>query len=365
MKVLIAAAGSGGHINPGIAIAKEIMRRNPYSEIRFVGTKKGMENELVPRQGFVLETIDVKGFRRKLSMDTLKTIQQMFRSFFQAATLLKEFNPDIVIGTGGYVCGPVLIQARLKKIPTLLHESNALPGITTRILSRWMNVVAINFEDTRKRLSPKSKVVLTGNPIRQEILEIKRDDARERLNIRSDEKVVCVFFGSQGSATLNQHIVEMITKHEEGLGFRLIFSTGIKYYDQVVEQLKGGIHSEVEVVPYIFNVDQVLASSDLALCRAGAMTLGELCALGVPSILIPSPYVADNHQEFNARSIEASSAAVVILEKQLTADILFEQIKMLVNDPEHLRQLSANAKKIRVENATAEIVDLVEYLIRK
>jgi UDP-N-acetylglucosamine--N-acetylmuramyl-(pentapeptide) pyrophosphoryl-undecaprenol N-acetylglucosamine transferase len=363
MKYLIAAAGTGGHINPGLAIARMITEKDPQADIRFVGTARGLENTLVPKAGYPLLKLSVRGFRRKLSLDTLKTVAALVKSFFEASRLLRDWRPDLVIGTGGYVCGPVMMMAALRKIPTLLHESNALPGVTTRLLAPHVSRVAVTFEDAVPRLSRRARVHVTGSPIRPELLRATREVARAAKGLEKASPLVLAFFGSLGSATLNRVMVQMLREHPEGLGFRLVFGTGMGHYDKVMAELAGALPPDVEVLPYLHEMDTLLAASDVAVCRAGAITVGELCVLGVPSILVPSPYVADNHQEYNARSLESRGAAVVVLEEHLSGDILLGQIRTLVGDAALRRRMSAAAGRLARRDAGEAIHTLVSQLL--
>jgi UDP-N-acetylglucosamine--N-acetylmuramyl-(pentapeptide) pyrophosphoryl-undecaprenol N-acetylglucosamine transferase len=364
MKVMIAAGGTGGHINPGLAIARGIQAVHPKAVIRFVGTKKGLEANLIPREGFGLSFIDVRGFRRRLSWDTAKTFGIMIRSFFQAGRLLREWSPDLVVGTGGYVCGPMLSVAALMGIPTLLHESNALPGITSKLLAPFVSRVAVNFEDAAGRLSRHARIRVTGNPVRQSLMTVDKDAARAKFGLAKNDLFVVAFFGSLGSETLNRMLIDMLIAHPDGLGYRMLFGTGLKHHEKVMAALGGHVPPGVEIQPYLYEVDDVLAAADLAVCRAGAMTPGELCILGVPSILIPSPYVADNHQEYNARSLESRGASVVVLEKFLSGALLHEQILTLLNDHDLRRRMAAAALKLARREAGTDIQEMVDDLLR-
>ena len=363
MKILVAAGGTGGHINPGLAIARELARQYPQAEIRFVGTSRGLESTLVPREGYQLMTLSVRGFARRLSWDTVKTFVAMIRSFFEAGRMLRQWRPDLVIGTGGYVCGPVMTIAALQRIPTLLHESNALPGVTTRLLAPFVSRVAVNFEDAVPRLSRRASVHVTGNPIRPALLSAQREPSRAKLGLEKGKPFVVVFFGSLGSATLNRVMMQMFKDHPEGLGFQMLFGTGMRHYDTVMKELNGTVPPDVEIQPYLHEMDAMLVSADVAVCRAGAITAGELCALGIPSIHIPSPYVADNHQEFNARSLEARGAAIVVLEEHLSAEILLGQIKALVGDAGLRKRMSMSAIKLSRKDAGEAILRLARQLL--
>ncbi len=364
MKVLIAGGGTGGHINPGLAIAKYIKQKEAEADITFVGTKKGLETKLVPREGFPLETITVRGFKRKLSLDTLVAIKELIQSFFQASKLLKRIKPDVVIGTGGYVCGPVLYMAAKKGIPTLIHESNAFPGVTNRLLEKYVNYVAISFKDAEKYFKNKNKLVLTGNPVRDELLKSERDNVVSDLGIVEGKPVIVAMGGSRGARKINETIADMLNNYFKG-EFNLIFATGEAQFDDINRTIKvdDKYNDMVKVVPYIYNVDQVYVASDLMICRAGAITISELQVMGIPSILIPSPYVTANHQEHNARSLEKDGGAVVILENELNADLLYKQICSLISNKDVLKKMAKSASKNSVTDSVEKIYHLIKEII--
>jgi UDP-N-acetylglucosamine--N-acetylmuramyl-(pentapeptide) pyrophosphoryl-undecaprenol N-acetylglucosamine transferase len=361
LKVLIAGGGTAGHINPGIAIAKYIKQKLPESEILFAGTEKGLENNLVPREGFELKLIRVKGFKRKVSLDSILSVKELFNGLIDAKRLLKAFKPDIVIGTGGYVCGPVLFMASRMKIPTLVHEQNAFPGVTNRILSRFVNTVAISFKEAKEYFKHSRNIVFTGNPIRNELLDIEKSVARQKLEIEGDSNLVVIFGGSRGAKKVNDNVVDMIKTYFDS-SFKVIFATGEAQYGEVLEQLGEGLIKNIKVVPYIYNMSEVLSAADLVVSRAGAITVSELAALGMPSILIPSPYVTANHQEFNARALEVQGGSVIVLEKNLSSELLFNQIKSLLGDKEQLAKMARSAKKIAVTNASERIFCIIQSL---
>ncbi|WP_313560665.1 undecaprenyldiphospho-muramoylpentapeptide beta-N-acetylglucosaminyltransferase [Ruminiclostridium cellobioparum] len=365
MKVLIAGGGTGGHINPGLAIAKYILKKNPTAEITFVGTKKGLETKLVPREGFTLETITVRGFRRKLSFDTVLAVKELAQSFFQASSLIKKIKPDVVIGTGGYVCGPVLYVAAKKGIPTLIHESNAFPGITNRLLEKHVNYVAVSFKDAEKFFKNKSKLVHTGNPVRQELLNSSRQAVLKQLDIVEGKPLIVAMGGSRGARKINETIAEMLNTHFKG-EFNLIFATGEAQFNDINLSicLDEKYKKMVKVVPYIYDVARVYTASDLMICRAGAITISELQTMGIPSILVPSPYVTANHQEHNARSLERDGGAVVILESELNADLLYNKICSLISNRDILSKMAADATKNRITDSVEQIYALVEKIIK-
>jgi UDP-N-acetylglucosamine--N-acetylmuramyl-(pentapeptide) pyrophosphoryl-undecaprenol N-acetylglucosamine transferase len=364
MRYLISGGGTGGHVNPGLAIANEIRKREPDAKILFVGTQHGIENKLVPKAGYDIAYIEVAGFKRKLSMDTFKSIGKLLKSFKETRRIIKEFSPDAVIGTGGYVCGPVLFHAARKKIATVIHEQNAFPGVTNKILSRFVDAVAISFEESREKFPNKKNISFTGNPIRSELFAYSRETARNKLGLANNKPLVVIFGGSLGAEPLNRCVTEMLNNGADRLGFNLIFATGMKHYEKVIAEIKPELPPGIRVEPYLYNMDEVLAAADLAVCRSGAITLSELAALGIPSILIPSPYVAENHQEHNARAFERKGAAVVILEKQLNPEILSGQIQKLVTDKELKNKMSVSARKLGIRNAAESIFNLIKTTMR-
>ncbi|MDQ2086878.1 undecaprenyldiphospho-muramoylpentapeptide beta-N-acetylglucosaminyltransferase [Herbivorax sp. ANBcel31] len=365
MRVLISGGGTAGHINPAISIAKHIVKKNSDAEILFIGTEKGLESKLIPRENFHMESIKVRGFKRKLSLDTFVTVKELFQGLMEARKIIKDYKPDVVIGTGGYVCGPVVFNAARMNIPTLIHEQNAFPGATNRILARFVDKVAISFKESETYFKKREKVVFTGNPLRGEMLEVNRDKARHKLKIKKEEFFVVVFGGSRGAEKINKEVSELIQKHGKEIGFKLLFATGDVQYKKIYEDLKEYQSENINVVPYIYDMSNVMAAADLVVSRAGAITISELTALNVPSILIPSPYVTANHQEHNARALEEGGAAIVILEKDVTSDILYNQIMSLAQDKNCLKKMSSNAGKIAITDAIDKIYLMIRELVKK
>ena len=365
MKVLMAGGGTAGHINPALAIANYIKKKHPEAQIKFVGTERGLETKLVLRESYDLELIKVRGFKRKLSLDTVIAVKELFQGMIEARRVIKNYKPDIVIGTGGYVCGPVLLNAAMMKIPTLIHEQNAYPGVTNKILSKFVDAVAISFKESKKYFKSVQNLVLTGNPVRDEILHTDRAGARKRLNINPETRLVVIVGGSRGAQNINNSVVEMIKKYYSGNDCNVIFATGEAQYDAVREKLGDDIPSTVQVVPYIYNAADVYAAADLMVCRAGAITLSEITAIGIPAILIPSPFVTANHQEYNARSLENNGAAVVILEKELNGLVLYNQIMNLLKDRDQLAKMARNSKKMGIIDATEKIYAMVREVMKK
>ena len=366
MRILFAGGGTAGHINPALAIANYICGREK-TEIAFVGTKEGLEAELIPRLEHKLYLIKIHGFERTLNLQNFKNIFELPLSYRASRKIIKEFGPDIVIGTGGYVCGPVLLAAAEMGIPTLVHESNAYPGVTTRMLAPRVDTVAIGAKPAADYMKNAKRVLYTGNPVRPSILSADSFDARRRLKL--DERPFIVFFGgSLGAKDFNKTVVDWISSVADSGKYRIMMGTGkFHQYDAVLARFKeNGLNLEnypdVEVSEYIYDMDVVMSAADLVVCRAGASTLSELTALGKPSVLVPSPYVTANHQEHNARAVEKEGGAEVILEKDFTPAALGEVIEKLVFDRKKLAEMRRSAKNAGTVTATEDIYNEVKRL---
>ena len=360
MKILFAGGGTAGHINPALAIANYICKENKDTEIKFVGTNEGLEVSLIPHSGYDLELIKVHGFERKLSMGTVKTLMEIPAAVAKSKKIIKDFKPDIVVGTGGYVCGPVLYAAAKMKIPTFVHESNAFPGITTKILSKYVDRVAVGIEAAKNYLPKCKNVVFTGNPVRPSILESESFAARRKLGLDSRPFIV-IFGGSLGARDFNGAVADWISKIADSEKYQILMGTGkLNQYDKVINRLKdNGINIEryknITISEYIYDMDIAMNAADLVISRAGASTLAELTAIGKPAILVPSPYVTDNHQEHNARAIENGGGAKVILESELNSDRIEKEVENIVGSSAKLADMKKASAKMGVPNS-AEII---------
>lgn len=366
MRFLISGGGTGGHIYPGVAIAKKILQKHPHSKILFVGTENGLEKKLIPHEGFDIQFITVEGLNKRLSKETLSSIKKVFKGFFEANKIINKFKPDVVIGTGGYVCGPVVLSASLKGIPTIIHEQNAIPGLTNKILSYFVSKIAVTFSESEK-FFPKGKVVLTGNPIRENILRKIGESNKEKWGINKDKPTILAVGGSRGASRLNDFVINLIPKLIEEK-IQLIFITGEREYERVLRALKEkGIYDlkGIIIIPYAYNMDDALTACDLIISRAGATILSEITALGIPSILIPSPNVANNHQEYNALSLEQNGAAIVIKESQISDDVFSQQVINIAKNKDLLNKMSANAKRIAKIDAADKIYEIISELVKK
>lgn len=369
MRVIIAGGGTAGHINPGIAVSKCIKSKHKDAEILFVGTEKGLEKELVPAEGFKIEFISAKGLSRKLSFDAFFTIGYMLKGYIETKKIIKEFKPDFVIGMGGYVCFPVIMAASRLKIPSLIHESNSLPGIANKVLSRFASVTAISFKDTEKYFNKAKTLVFTGNPVREEIIAFSKEEATVG-ELKKDSLLVLVFGGSRGAQKINDSIIELIKINNGQLPYNLILSTGQTQYEFVLEKLKENGYpieslKNIKIVPYIYDMPKYLSAADLVVGRAGAVTISEITAAGTASVLIPYPYATENHQEYNARSLEMNGASIVVLDKDLTGKILNQQISSLVDNKEQLSRMAKSARKMAVLDAAQKILAIIEEFTEK
>ncbi|MGH9970012.1 MAG: undecaprenyldiphospho-muramoylpentapeptide beta-N-acetylglucosaminyltransferase [Pyrinomonadaceae bacterium] len=356
MRALIAAAGTGGHIYPGIAVAKEILRRDPHSVVRFVGTARGLETKLVPQAGFELSIIDSAGLKNVGARARARGLAVLPKSFRAARQVIREFQPDVVIGAGGYVSGPVLLTASLMSLPTLVMESNALPGWTNRVLARFVDRAAVSFEASLGFF--RGKGVVTGNPVRREFFEIA---ARQREATRFS---LLVFGGSQGAHAINEAMVAALPRLE-GLRtvLRITHQTGEADFEVVRQAyLNGGWGEQATVMRYIDDIVACFAEADLVICRAGATTTAELVAAGKAAIMIPFPLAADDHQRKNAEALAAKGAAKMILQKDLTGPKLAGEIENLVREVDEVTKMEEASRKLARGDAAAAAVDLIEEL---
>jgi UDP-N-acetylglucosamine--N-acetylmuramyl-(pentapeptide) pyrophosphoryl-undecaprenol N-acetylglucosamine transferase len=357
MRVLIAAGGTGGHIYPGIAVAKEIMRRDSTSAVRFVGTARGLENRLVPNAGFELSIIESQGLKNVSPIARLRGLIVLPKSFFSARRVIRDFRPDIVVGAGGYVSGPVLLAAAAMKLPTMVMDSNALPGWTNRVLARFVDRAAVSFAEALPHF--RGKGVLTGNPVRSEFFEIpaKPHDAAQMS--------VLVFGGSQGARAINEAMVAALPKllpHKDHL--QVTHQTGAADQERIQRgYADAGWSANVEVKAYIDDMVTEFNQADLIVSRAGATTTAELVAAGKAAIMIPFPLAADDHQRKNAEALETAGAAKMILQKDLTGERLGEEISSLLGAPEKIAAMESAGRKLARRDAAAATVDLMEELV--
>ena len=372
MRVIIAAAGTGGHINPGIAIANKIKKEEKGSKILFIGTVRGLENDLVPRAGYELKTIDAYGLSKKISIENMKKMHQTFKGYGQARKIMEEFKPDIVIGTGGYICGATITVAHYLGIPTMLHESNAFPGKAVQFQARKTDTVMVSFEDAKERIKHSKNVVFTGTPVKikkKEYTSSERKKVIDELGLDSQKPIILVFGGSQGAKKINEAIIDII-KEKRNEEYQIVWATGPKQYDIIkeeLEDLKININNvkNMKIVPYIYNMEEIMNNVDVIVARSGAMTITEISNLGKPSILVPLPNVSHNHQLYNAKVLEKVGAANIILDDEMNGQKLDNNIKEIIIDKNKLKEMGENALKVSTANAEEKIYEEIKKLVKK
>lgn len=373
MKVLFTCGGTAGHINPGLALARMFQQRDG-AEILFVGADGGMEQELVPREGFPIQTVTITSFYRSLNWNGIRhnliTIKNLLTSRGQAARILDTFQPDLVVGTGGYASYPVVRAAAQRGIATAVHESNAEPGLTTKALAKVVDKVMVGFEESRKHYPHPERVEVTGTPVRGDFFQHTRQEARAALGYQDDLPVVLTTWGSLGAQVMNDHMVDFVAREcREGQPFHHIYGVGQRYYARVLEKLTAkGIdlkdYPRVDVREYIYDMPVCMDASDVVLSRAGASTISEIAAIAKPSILVPSPNVTANHQEKNARVLADQGGAALMLEPDCTGDKLYDQVCSMLQHPTQLREMSRQLAHLSVTDANERIYQVLKGLLR-
>ncbi len=359
-KFILSGGGTGGHIYPAVAIANELKSRFPDAEFLFVGAQDKMEMQKVPQAGYAIEGLWIAGLQRKLTLQNAMFPLKLISSLWKSRKIIKAFKPDVVIGTGGFASGPLLQMANMLGIPTLIQEQNSFPGITNKLLSKKANAICVAYENL-ERFFPKEKMILTGNPVRQDLIAItdKRAEAIAHFKFDANKKTLLVLGGSLGARRMNQ-LIEKELKNILAQNVQIIWQCGKLYFEEYQKY-----NSEnVQVVSFIERMDLVYAAADIIISRAGASSVSELCIVGKPVIFIPSPNVAEDHQTKNAKAIVDKKGAILLKESQLDAEfsLVFEA---LLKDPEKQKQLSENIKELALPEATKQIADEVVKLIRK
>lgn len=368
MKFIFTCGGTAGHINPALGVAGRLKELLPDAEILFIGAKGMMETELVPREGYPIKTIEISNISRSLSLSGLKhnlgTVKKVLESEHKAKQIIREFAPDAVIGTGGYVCYPVLKAAHTLGIPTLVHESNAVPGLTTKLLSHVVDCVMVGFEHAAENYPKGTNVVFTGTPVRGGFETLNREAARATLGIPMDQPMLLSVWGSLGSDHMNGIMADVALMAAEKEEYSIIHSAGKRGYSKLLQAVKDKSDVDlaahgVDLREYIYDMPLVMAAADLIACRSGASTLGELAALGKPALLVPSPNVTNHHQEKNARQLEAAGAAEILLEGEFDAAAFYQKVQHLLNDRKKLASMSVAMRSCGVADATERIASLV------
>lgn len=371
MRVIIAAAGTGGHINPGIAIANKIKEKEKDSEIIFIGTQRGIENDLVPRAGYKLRTIDAYGISKKISLQTISNNIKTIKGFAQAKKIIKEFKPDVVIGTGGYICGGTITEAHKLGIPTVIHESNAYPGKATKFLSKKLDKILLGFANAEQYFPDKKKVVVTGTPtkVKDEKMTIEqKEKIYENLGLSKNIPTVLVFGGSQGAKAINDAMTALIEK-KENKNYQIIWSVGQKQYNNIKENfLEKKIDIDkienTKIVPYIYNMSEIMNAVDIIVARSGAMTITEIALVGKPAIFIPLPSKSANRQLDNAKVLEKIGAAKIILNDEINSENLSQTIEKMLSNKQELKNMGNKAKTIAKYNVEEKIYNEIKKIVK-
>lgn len=365
MRVVLTGGGTGGHIYPAIAVARQCEIEDPDSKFLYIGGTKGLESTLVPQEQIPFQSIEITGFRRKLSAENIKTVIRFLKGVKASKRMLAEFKPDVVIGTGGYVCGPVVYAAAKLGIPSIIHEQNAI-GVDEQVFGKYVSTVAVSFEGSERSFPKAKRVIYTGNPRATTVQSANKERGFASLGIPMDSSVVLVVGGSRGAKAINDAMIEMAPQLEKLKHIHFVYVTGEHYFEKTREEIRsrlGSMPNHLHVLPYVHNMPEVLAATSLIVNRAGASFLAEITSLGIPSILIPSPNVTNNHQEANARQLEKAGAAKVILEKDLSGKRLFQSIEDIMGDLQVQREMSGQSRKLGKPDSANLIVEEMRKLI--
>lgn len=367
-RIVLSGGGTGGHIYPALALYREIQAKYPNIECLYIGTEKGLEASIVPKVGLNFKSINIQGLKRSLSPENFKAIWLMLTSTQKAKKLLADFKPDVVIGTGGYVCAPVLYAASSMKIPSIIHEQNSVAGITNKFLSRSVDIIATCFPEVEKDFAKyPSKIRYTGNPRGQEVIQTAVNPAilEEQFGLNSNLPTVLVFGGSRGAPAINEAALDAIEQWVDQ-DYQVIIATGNSHYEDYLKAIADKqvtLPKTIKVVPYIDDMPAVFQAIDLVICRSGATTLTELTALGLPSILVPSPFVTNNHQEANALSLVNNGAAVMIKQADLNGASLFASVDAMIKNDASLSTMKQAALELGIVDASNRLISEIEMLI--
>ncbi len=357
MRVIVVAGGTGGHIYPALAIVNKIKEKEKNSEILYIGTSDRMEKDIVPKLGIDFVGLEMAGFNRRNILANFSILVKVGKAYSKAKKIIKDFNPDIVIGAGGYITAPVLYAAHKLKYKTIIHEQNSIPGVSNKFLANFVNKICLSFPNSKKYF-PKEKVVYTGNPRSEEIVAIKKV-SKENFGFKKDKKLVVFVMGSLGSTTMTRKIKDMIPKFK-GKNYQVLIITGKAYYK---EYENVSVPSNVRLVPFLDNLIHLMKDTDLMISRAGASTIAEITAIGLPSILVPSPYVTHNHQFLNAKELEDVGACKIIEENSFDSDIVIASIDEMINNKVLYSKMKNSSMKFGVLDSATKIYDEIRKLI--
>ncbi len=361
MKFIVTGGGTGGHIYPAVAIAKGLKERF-NAEVVYIGGTRGLERDIIPKEGIPFRSIDLAGFKRSLSPGNIMVLWKAVRGIKEASRLIKEIGPAAVIGTGGYVCGPVVMAAALARVPTMIHEQNAYPGITNRMLSRFVRCVFLTFEEAKSFFPSGADFRLTGLPVRREILSCNREGARERLDMPEKDVLVLSFGGSQGAKSINDAILSVLERFAGKQGVYFLHVTGPGNYEEFMNQFDSMNLADIgniTITSYMHDMPAAYAAADLVISRAGAATLAEITARGLPSILIPYPYASGDHQRHNALALQKAKAAIVINNKDLSGELLYLKLEKLLGGKGLLADMAKASKNMGKPDALEDILDCI------
>lgn len=361
IKVMFAGGKTGGHIFPAIAMAKEFRKRYPQSRISFVGTKEGMEAKIIPQHGFELSFIQTKGLSRRSYLSNLLLPFSLLHAFYQAHIILSRKRPSLLVGTGGYVSFPVVFVASLKRIPVLIQEQNSYPGISTRFLAHFADKVCLSYSESVKYFSSRKKLKVIGNPVREDLIHRERHQALKQFGLDEDKKTIFVFGGSQGAHSINVTMLQCLDSLNPEC--QILWQTGENDFQEISEKVKGK-KVRCAVYPFIEDMGSAYTASDIVVSRAGALTLAEITACGKPSILIPFPFATADHQRYNAEALQKLGAARMILQKDLTAEVLVKEINALLSNENRLNKMAEQSKNMGKPEATSLLVDQMEELLK-
>ena len=357
MRVIVSAGGTGGHIYPALAIIKKILKEEPNSEILYIGTHNRMEKDIIPKEGIKYEAIEITGLKRSLSLSNVKTMINFYKSYKKCLKIINDFNPDVVIGAGGYVTAPVIFAAKKLGKKTFIHEQNSVVGLANKFLSKYSDKIGVSFESTLSCFD-KNKSILTGNPCSEKALDLEPIN-KEELGLSKDKKLVLVVMGSLGSKTINEKIVTYLDSFKNK-DYEVLFVTGKSFYESV-KNLK--VSDNVKIVPFIDNLSRVMKVTDVMISRSGASTISEITVLKVPTIFIPSPYVTNNHQYKNAMDLVNKNAALIIEEDKLTNELLINNIDSLINNNEKINNIKNNLENIGIKDSSTRIYNILKDMI--
>lgn len=359
MRVIISAGGTGGHIYPALAIINKIKEKEPNSEFLYIGTHNRMEKDIIPSMNIPYRSIEIYGLNRKNLFKNVKTLKCFIKARKECREIIKDYEPDVVIGVGGYVTTPVIKEAKKLGYKTFIHEQNSIPGKANLYLEKYTDVIGVSFESSMKYFDDK-KTVFTGNPCSENSIKIESATKKE-LGLSRDKKLVLFVMGSLGSSKMNDFLISIMNDFKDK-NYEVLFVTGKSSYDEIS---KKKFPTNIKVVPYIDNITRVMKITDLMVSRAGASTLSEIIALNVPSILIPSPYVTNNHQYKNALDLKERDACILIQEKGISADVLINEIDLIINDSHKIEEMKKNLETMSIKNSATKIYEVIKELVGK